>query len=68
MSEAAFLGNIAIIEKLLKAGADPDSPSADGQTALMMVARTDQRRRREAACWTMARTWTRVRSRKSRPR
>ena len=41
MSEAAFLGNVAIIEKLLKAGADPDSPSADGQTALMVVARTD---------------------------
>ncbi len=36
-----FFGNVAIIEKLLKAGADPDSPSADGQTALMLVARTD---------------------------
>ena len=40
MSEAAFVGNVAIIEALLKAGADPDSPSADGQTALMVVART----------------------------
>ncbi len=27
-------------KRLLKAGADPDSPGADGQTALMIVART----------------------------
>ena len=29
-----------MIEKLLKAGADVESPNADGQTALMIVART----------------------------
>src|SRR5439155_7592017 len=39
LSEAAVNGNTAIIEKLLKAGANADSPSADGMTALMIVAR-----------------------------
>ena len=40
MSEAAVAGNAALIETLLKAGADVESPNADGQTALMVVART----------------------------
>lgn len=39
MSEAAILGNPAMIQRLLKAGADPESPNADGQTALMVLAR-----------------------------
>ncbi len=40
MSEASIIGNPAMIEKLLKAGADVNSPNADGQTALMVVARS----------------------------
>jgi ankyrin repeat protein len=40
MSEAATVGNAAMIELLLKAGADVESPNADGQTALMVVSRT----------------------------
>lgn len=40
MSEAAMVGNTAVIKMLLDAKADPDSPSADGQTALMVVSRT----------------------------
>jgi ankyrin repeat protein len=40
MSEAATVGNTAIIKMLLDAKADPDSPFADGQTALMVVARS----------------------------
>ncbi len=40
MSEAATAGNTAVIEKLLNAGADPDSPNADGQTVLMVIARS----------------------------
>lgn len=40
ISEAATVGNPAVLEMLLKAGADPDSPNADGQTALMVLART----------------------------
>src|SRR5262245_28941107 len=39
LSEAALAGNTGIIERLLKAGANADSPGADGQTALMVVAR-----------------------------
>src|SRR5690606_8727881 len=38
--EAAILGNADIIEALLDAGADPEAPNADGQTALMVVARS----------------------------
>ena len=44
MSEAALTANPALLEALLKAGADVESPNADGQTALMVVARTGQRR------------------------
>ncbi len=40
MSLAAYTGDAEVIRLLLKAGADPDSPNADGQTALMAVART----------------------------
>jgi ankyrin repeat protein len=40
MSEAATNLNTAMIDKLLKAGADPDSPGPDGMTALMIVARS----------------------------
>ena len=40
MSEACFHPNAEIIAKLLAAGADPDSPGPDGETALMLVART----------------------------
>src|SRR5262249_15822914 len=40
MSEAAINGNVAILDRLLKSGADAESPNADGQTALMVVART----------------------------
>jgi len=40
MSEAAIVGNPAVLERLLKAGADANSPNTDGQTALMVVART----------------------------
>ena len=42
MSEAAVAGNAVLIEKLLKAGADVESPNADGQTALMIVSRTSR--------------------------
>jgi ankyrin repeat protein len=40
MSEAAVVGNAAMLELLLEAGADVESPNADGQTALMLVSRT----------------------------
>ena len=40
VSEAALLGDYEIMEALLEAGADPDSPNADNQTALMIVARS----------------------------
>ena len=39
MSEAAVAANPAVLAALLDAGADVDSPNADGQTALMVVAR-----------------------------
>ena len=42
MSEAAIVGNAPLLEALLEAGADVESPNADGQTALMVVARTSQ--------------------------
>ena len=42
MAEAAILGRADLLEALLKAGADVESPNADGQTALMVVARTGQ--------------------------
>ncbi len=38
---AALNGSAAMIEKLIKAGADPNAPlTASGDTALMMAART----------------------------
>ena len=40
MAEAAILGRADLLETLLKAGADVESPNADGQTSLMVVART----------------------------
>jgi ankyrin repeat protein len=40
MSEAAVVGNAEVITRLLDAGADVESPNTDGQTALMVVART----------------------------
>ena len=40
MAEAAVIGNVAVLEKLLKAGADPEATNAQGQTALMVIART----------------------------
>ncbi len=40
LSEAAVVGNAAVIRKLLKAGADVEAANADGQTALMIVARS----------------------------
>src|SRR5207249_11287551 len=40
MSEAALSGNVKIMEKLLDAGADVEAANSDGQTALMIVART----------------------------
>ena len=42
MSEAAIVGNAALIERLLRAGADVEAANADGQTALMVVARTSR--------------------------
>jgi ankyrin repeat protein len=42
MSEAAVIADAALIEKLLAAGADVESPNPDGQTALMVVARTSR--------------------------
>jgi ankyrin repeat protein len=40
LSEAAVVGNVAVIKKLLKAGANVESANADGQTALMIIARS----------------------------
>jgi len=40
LSEAATVGDVRVIRDLLKAGADVDSANADGQTALMILART----------------------------
>ena len=42
ISAAAVEGDYQIIEALLDAGADVDSPNAEGQTVLMVVARTGQ--------------------------
>ncbi len=39
-ASAAEVGNAELIGPLLEAGADPDSPNPDGQTALQAVART----------------------------
>jgi ankyrin repeat protein len=41
LSEAAVVGNTEIMQRLLAAGADVESANADGQTALMIVARTN---------------------------
>src|SRR5690606_30545286 len=38
--EAALVGNTDVVRRLLEAGAEADKPGADGQTALMIVART----------------------------
>jgi ankyrin repeat protein len=40
MGEAATLGNARVLARLLDAGADVESPGADGETALMIVARS----------------------------
>ena len=40
MSLAAEVGNTEMLKVLLEAGANADSPNADGQTALLAVART----------------------------
>jgi len=40
MSEAAIVADVVVLEALLGAGADVESKNADGQTALMVVART----------------------------
>ncbi len=40
MSEAAVRGDYAILKALLDAGADAESPTLEGQTALMSVVRT----------------------------
>ncbi len=48
MSEAAVTANVDVLKALLAAGADVESANADGQTALMVVARTRQRRGRGA--------------------
>ncbi len=42
MSEAAVSPATPLLAALLEAGADVESPNADGQTALMVVARTSQ--------------------------
>ena len=42
MAEAAVVASAPLLEALLEAGADVESPNADGQTALMVVARTSQ--------------------------
>jgi ankyrin repeat protein len=40
MSEAAVVGNVRVLRDLLAAHADAESANADGQTALMILART----------------------------
>ena len=40
MSQAALRGDAEVLQLLLDDGADPDSPNAEGETALMLVART----------------------------
>jgi ankyrin repeat protein len=52
MAEAAVTGDVALLRILVDAGADVESPNADGQTALMVVARTG---RVEAAKLLLAR-------------
>ena len=39
LAEAALVGNVAVLKLLLEAGADVNSTNADGQTALMVIAR-----------------------------
>ena len=52
MAEAAERADVQLLRLLLDAGADPESPNREGQTALMTVARTD---RIEAARLLLAR-------------
>ena len=40
LHEAATIGNAAIVNALLRAGADADAAYGDGETPLMMAART----------------------------
>jgi ankyrin repeat protein len=40
MAEAALIGSVPVLRRLLAAGVDPDSPNPEGETALMLVART----------------------------
>ena len=46
---AATNGDAGIIERLLKAGADPNTATAEGETVLMTAARTGKRRGGEGA-------------------
>ena len=42
MSEAAVLADAVLLGALVEGGASVESPNADGQTALMIVARTSR--------------------------
>ena len=55
---ASVNGNAAVIAMLLEAGADADSASADGETALMVAARTGKADAVEALLARGARTRT----------
>ena len=46
MTLAATNGSATVIDALLKAGADPNTATAEGEPVMMTAARTGRRRRR----------------------